>query len=43
MPVTIWAATRAGSDPGATNDSSDRTVKVAAPTATRRWVRIPAG
>ena len=43
MPVTIWAAIRAGSEPGPGNASIDRTVNVAEPTETSRCVRIPAG
>ncbi len=42
-PVTICAATRAGSAPGALKASIERTVNAADPIDTRRWVRIPAG
>ena len=46
MPVTIWAATRDGSVavPSADgNPTIDSTVNSADPSATSRWVRIPAG
>jgi hypothetical protein len=46
MPVTIWAATRDGSaalPSGVGKPTIESTVNSADPSATSRWVRIPAG
>ena len=43
MPVTIWAATRAGSAPGRREEVDREDRERAEPIDTSRWVRIPAG
>ncbi len=43
LPRDCMVTIDAGSAPGLWNASSDRTVNVADPTDTSRWVRMPAG